>query len=293
MQDATDFRIFAKSRCRVGESPVWDAAASRLFWCDCQGATIFEQRLGGKTVRHPLPENVGSLGLTDDGRLIVALASGVQLYSLEDRSFSPLAEPEPGHAARVPGDRLNDGKVGPDGAFWVGSMHKTAPTAGLFRVTGDGRSEVKVQGLSTANGLAFSADGRTMFLSDSRAGWIDCYDLEPATGDISNCRRIVHLTEAEGRPDGGATDLEGCYWSAGVSAGCLNRFSAAGELLARIELPVRRPTMVCFGGDDMRTMYITSIRRPDDAGAHCGDVITMRADVPGVPAHVFRTGAAA
>lgn len=260
------------------------------------GGVIYEQAAGtaaGDLILHPLPEQVGSLGLCDDGRLVVALAGSVQLYRLTDRSFAPLAEPEPGHAKRIPGDRLNDGKVGPDGAFWVGSMHKTAPTAALYRITSDGRAERKVDGLNTSNGLAFSADGRTMYHSDSRSGWIDRYRFDPATGEISDRQRIAELTDQDGRPDGGATDMAGCYWSAGVSAGCLNRFSADGRLLMRIELPVKHPTMLCFGGDDMRTIFVTSIRNPDDAGDICGDVIRLRVDVPGVAVQRFRTGQAA
>ncbi len=287
------FEVVAKVGCRVGESPVWDAGNQTLLWCDSRAGTIFElDTRTNQLSRHGLPNAVGSFGLTDNGGLIIAMASGIHLYARDSKMLSLLVDPEPGHADRFPGDRLNDSKVGPDGAFWVGSMHKSGPTAALYRVTSDGRAEKKVDGLETSNGLAFSADGRWMFHTDSKQGWIERYDLDPLTGALSNRSRIAELSDVEGRPDGAATDAAGYYWSAGVSAGRLNKFRADGKLEARIELPLKRPTMVCFGGTDMRTLFITSIRRPDDASDLCGDVLSLRVDVPGVPVPAFKTAMA-
>jgi sugar lactone lactonase YvrE len=117
---------------------------------------------------------------------------------------------------------LNDGKVGPDGAFWVGSIDdgtSDTPTGALYRVAGHGEAKRIVGDLRISNGLAWSADGCTMFHSDSRGPWIDAWDFDPGSGMPANRRRIATLTEANGRPDGAATDIEGGYWSCGVSAG--------------------------------------------------------------------------
>lgn len=286
------FEVVSDVKCRVGESPVWDADRQALLWCECRSGTVFELDMRtGQMSSFSLPEPIGSFGLADDSTLILAMASGVYTCDRGGKSLALLTEPEPGHADAYPGDRLNDSKVGPDGAFWVGSMHKNKPTASLYRVTADGVAQVKVTDIGTSNGLAFSQDARLMFHSDSSTGSIDRYDFNVSTGEISNKRRIAVLSVEEGRPDGGATDLADRYWSAGVTAGCLNCFSSDGNLEARIDLPVKKPTMVCFGGDDMKTLFITSIRRPDDAGEMCGNVISLRVDVPGVSVARFdRTG---
>ena len=110
---------------------------------------------------------------------------------------------------------------------------------------------------------------------------------------ISNRTRIAQPDEATGRPDGGATDAEGCYWSAGVSAACLNRFTADGELVASYPLPVAAPTMPCFGGRDLRTLFVTSLRT---AGRRellaryplTGITIMARSPVAGAPVSRFR-----
>ena len=284
------FEIVSNDPCQVGEGATWDMEAQAFLWADIPAAIIYELDWASRNRKqYQLPEAVGSFGLADDGRLVVALVSGVHLYDRASGHLELLVDPEPDQAPNRPKHRLNDGKVGPDGAFWVGSMHTEAMTAALYRITGDGQAERKAEGLGTSNGLAFSADGRTLFHSDSRQQWIDRYDLDPATGTLSNRTRIATPGDADGRPDGAATDVEGCYWSAGVSAGCLNRYDRNGQLLERIPVPPRSPTMPCFGGPDMKTLFLTSLRRAD-ASPDCGKVYVAHVDVAGVPVGRFRTG---
>ena len=142
------------------------------------------------------------------------------------------------------------------------------PLGSLYRVDGSGRVEKKVEGLITSNGLAWSADGRSMFHTDSSGAWIDRWRFDPATGEIGERTRIVaDIANADGRPDGGATDVEGCYWSAGISAARLNRYDADGRLVAHYPVPVAAPTMPCFGGPDMKTLFVTSLRTGRSAEA--------------------------
>ncbi len=283
------FERVAHTQCRVGESPVWDPDSQTLSWCDIHAGKLFALDTAAARLRQwTLPERIGSLAVADDGRYVVALVSGVHFFDPATGQLTFLVDPERGIGV-ADGDRLNDSKVGPDGAYWVGSIHQDGVSAALYRVTADGSFETKVTGMGTVNGLAFSGDGTSLFLSDSKQCWIDRFDLDPLTNNLSNRRRIASPTEAFGRPDGAATDEAGRYWSAGVSAGCLNCFSEEGVLLRRVAVPVKRPTMPCFGGADMRTLYFTSIRRPEDASDNCGDVFSMCVDVPGVRIPKFRT----
>ena len=152
--------------------------------------------------------------------------------------------------------------------------------------------ERRLAGLKASNGLAWTADGRTMFHSDSCGPWIDRWDFDPASGAMSARQRIAEPREADGRPDGGAVDVDGNYWSAGTSAGVLNRYSRAGRVLAGIGLPVPRPTMPCFGGTDMKTLFVTSRRdilTPEELRRHplSGAVLVLRSEIAGVPAFRF------
>ena len=290
---ATPPTPFGTHRSRLGESPVWDATRKRLLWCDILGQEILAADQNGAVLeRWSFPDKVASFGLCESGRWIVALTKGVHLFEPETGDISLLAVPEPEPAT----NRLNDGKVGPDGAFWVGTMDdrpQREARGALYRVTGDGRVEKKRDGLIVSNGLAWSGDGRTLFHSDSRGRWIEAHDFDPETGAMGNARRIVaDLTEEAGRPDGGACDQEGCYWSAGVTAGCLNRFDPQGRLLEVVPLPVPACTMPCFGGDDLRTLYVTSLSEglPPERAQHpnAGRLAVLKVTVPGVPVAKFR-----
>jgi sugar lactone lactonase YvrE len=144
-----------------------------------------------------------------------------------------------------------------------------------------------------SNGLAFAPDGKAMFHSDSSGGWLDRWDLDPATGKASNRKRIAALDAATGNPDGGATDAEGNYWSAGITAQRLNRIAPDGRILESFPVPVFAPTMPCFGGKDMRTLYVTSLRvgRPAEGLAQyplTGITIVGQSPVAGSPVSRFR-----
>ncbi len=282
----------ADIRAALGESPVWDADAQRLWWVDILGRRLWCLDTPHGTTRHwMLPDIVGSIALCADGHIALALASGIYGFHPETGFLTSIATPEPDR----PTNRLNDGKVGPDGAFWVGSMDDRpdkAPVAALYRIAPDGGVTKKIDGIIVSNGLAWSGDGRTLFHSDSRGPWIDAWDFDPLSGTIVNRRRIATLSEAEGRPDGAATAQDGTYWSCGVSAGCLNRFAPDGTLVARYRLPIAAPTMCAFGGPDLKTLFITSLRHGLSAetlanAPQSGGVFAMPVTVPGVPVPRF------
>ncbi len=284
------FEPFTELRCQLGESPVYDDRRDALFLCDIVTGQVHRIALtDGGITSWSFPPPVGSLGLAQSGRLVVALRSTVILFDPDTGAESEIADP-----ALPPGHRLNDGKVGPDGAFWVGSMDdgpERQPVGTLYRVTAEGAVERKVEGLRTPNGLAFSLQGDRLYHSDSRGPWIDRWALDPRTGAISDRQRFITVDEAIGRPDGGATDMAGRYWSAGMSAGRLNCFTEDGELAGSWPTPAPAPTMPCFAGPDLRTLFVTSLV-PAGAADHplAGAVLMTVADTPGCPVERFRDG---
>lgn len=271
-------------RAQLGESPVWDAERGCLWFVDIRAPALHRlEPERGKVDTWPMPEPIGSLGLCESGRLLLALQHSLQVFDPRagKRERFLAIEGEPAH------NRLNDGKVAPDGAFWVGSMDADTAlrraTGMLYRIDSSGKVERKSQGLKVSNGLAWSADGRTMYHSDSSLQWIKRYRHDG--GALSAEKTIATPDDQVGRPDGAATDMEGGYWSAGVSAGCLNRWSSEGELLERVPLPVPNPTMPCFAGEDMKTVYVTSLERTPHE--HAGAMVRLRLSVAGVPVARF------
>jgi sugar lactone lactonase YvrE len=290
-----DFKPLTEDEFTAAESPVYDDRRDVLWFCDIARHNLHSISLSTLALTtHEFPSEVCSLGLGESGRLVVALRKEVGIFDPETNTYTTLVPIE----ADRPETRLNDGKIGPDGAFWVGSMDDTnraikEPIAALYRVTADGKVERKIEEIIVSNGLAFSPDGTAMFHSDTRGPWLDRWRFDPATGAISERKRLAVLDEEVGRPDGGATDSEGNYWSAGVSASRLNRFSSDGRLLDGIAVPVAAPSMPCFGGAGLNRLFLTSLRwgRPKEALDRyplTGRIMVADSPVAGAPVGRFR-----
>lgn len=281
-----DWAIFDAHAASLGESPVWDSARQCLWWIDGKAGAIFRRRTPeGLHARRDFGQPIGSIGLTEGGSLIVALARSVVIWNPDRDVAIALCAPD-----LAAGESFNDGKTGPDGAFWVGTKgvdDKGAGIGRLFRITADGTATVIAGGLMTSNGLAWTADGKVLFHSDSKGMWIRRFDFDSERGRASDPRHLFDADEVFGRPDGAATDLDDTYWSCGVSAACINRFTRDGEYLARLHTPVLAPTMLCFGGPDLRTIFLTSLRR-GIPGPLCGQVLFARVERPGVALVPFR-----
>ncbi len=118
------------------------------------------------------------------------------------------------------------------------------------------RLDVMRDELITPNGLAFSPDGRTMYLSDShparQAVW--AYDYDTDTGTPSNPRLFIDMNRYPGRPDGAAVDADGGYWICGNDAGQVHRFTPDGRLDRSLAVPVAKPAMCAFGGAGLDTL---------------------------------------
>ncbi|WP_422026545.1 SMP-30/gluconolactonase/LRE family protein [Roseovarius sp.] len=244
---------------RLGESPLWDTRRNRLFWIDCLGQTLWSANADGGDPRSwNLPDVIGSIGLCEDGRLVVGFARGFALVTPGQGGAEVewIGDPDPDNS----GTRLNDGKVDRQGRFWCGTMNIdfTATNAALFRLDPNGTWARIDDGFTVSNGIAFSPDGARMYFSDSRVDRSYQYDLDRATGQLSNRRAFLDTTAYEGRVDGATVDADGCYWAALFSGGAVARFDPDGTLMQKIDLPVSCPTMCSFGGPDLDILYVTS-----------------------------------
>lgn len=210
-------------------------------------------------------------------------------------SATRLSSVQHGHG----GMRFNDGRCDRQGRFWAGTMvmdMAAGISAGaLYRQDGAASTDTLTALLSdfiVPNGLGFSPDGRTMYLSDSHPSvqsiWAFDYDID--SGTPSNRRLFVDMHQHPGRPDGAAVDVDGCYWICGNDAGLIHRFTPDGRLDRSLEVPVKKPAMCAFGGPGLDTLFVTSIRPGGDLSDQplAGGVFALQAGVAGLEEPRFR-----
>jgi sugar lactone lactonase YvrE len=243
----------------VGEGPVWVPEEACLYWIDIGGCRL--HRYDSGSARHTTvatPARVGSFALRRNGGLVAAMEHDLGWMDPATGAFERIASPE----ADREGNRYNDGRCDRQGRFFAGSMtlDRSGPKGVLWRLTGDRRISEAASGVTVANGLAWSPDGRTMYWSDSPSGRVWRFAYDPDDGIAYDRRLWLGPDSAPGRPDGAATDADGCYWSARWQGGRVVRFTPDGRIDREILLPVSRVTMPAFGGSDLKTLYITSAR---------------------------------
>jgi len=293
--DATPIRAVSDP-CLLGESPMWHPQEQVLYWCDIPGKRVHRlDPTSGVRQAWDFPVEPASLAPLLGGGLLLAMRDGLWRFDMVTGERTLLAEP-PYDPAK---ERFNDGKSDALGRFWVGTIYEPrSPALAALYCWSRGELQRVADGVTVSNGLGWSPDGRTMYWTDTTSHTIRVLDVDAQEGGVSN-RRVfasfpvkqagMDLDQYGGRPDGAAVDAEGCYWVAMFEGQRVLRLSPTGEVLREIRLPVRCPTMPCFGGADLRTLYITTARenRPAEELARqplAGCVLALEVDVPGLPA---------
>ena len=285
----------------LGESPLWHPVEQVLYWCDIPGHALNRfDPASGQHVRWHFDTDVACCAPLMEGGLLLALRSGLECFDPDHARRHAIPDSRP-YDPRV--ERFNDGKADPQGSLWVGTIYepRDAAKAALYRWR-DGHLEKMADGITVSNGLAWSPDARTLYWADTKAHTVHAFDFDRSAGAISNQRVFAQfplkadgqdLAGYGGRPDGAAMDSQGHYWVAMFEGARVLRIAPDGRVAQALVLPVRCPTMPCFGGADLRTLYITTARenRPADELAReplAGCVLQLRVDVPGLPANLAR-----
>ncbi len=260
-ETAQAVQAIGSARCHVGENPLYDQTRDRLFWIDVRETPAIHAITlsNGKDASWPMREDVGSIALAGDDRLLVALRSGFAFFDCARGALTPIVDPEPD----LPANRLNDGKCDAAGRYWCGSMNPESGTAdgSLYVLDRNLRCRKVLVDLLTPNGMAWSADGGTMYLADTRRGQIYAFAFDGAAGALGERRIFADLGAMPGGPDGATLDADGYLWSAQFDGGCLVRYASDGTMDRVVRLPVSKPTSCGFGGPGYRQLYVTTATR--------------------------------
>lgn len=272
------------------ECPTWSEAEQALYWADIIEGEIHRYHLesGEHTVLR-FPEEVGCFALREKGGFIVAMRNAIWLADKRGLLTNKICD-NPSNPQLA---RFNDGGTDPRGRFYAGTFWGPGDYNGaqLMRIDNDLTPKVIQCDIKGANGLAFSSDGKWMLTSDTPQQVIYRTPLD-ADGEPGQREVLRRFADGEGMPDGAAVDVEGGYWSALYDGWRIARFSPQGEQLEEYRLPVRCPTMVCFGGPDMKTLFITTTREnmtPEETAQYplSGAIFTLPVNVAGMKKSLF------
>ena len=306
----------------LGESPFWHPHEQMLYWVDIPGKQVLRARVDQNTVEAwDMPSEPGCIAPAALGGLEIALRHGV---------FRAPAWGGPlQHLTTLDYDtthmRANDGKCDALGRFWVGTIDETRTrhNAALFCIdardmasTGTPRVQRMVSdadfSATTVNGLAWSPDQHHFYLADTPSHTVWSWDHDPSTNSLGERRVFANFKTKpagwspntldadnggyRGRPDGATIDAQGNYWVAMFEGRRICQFAPDGSLLAELAVPLQCPTMPCFGGTDLKTLYLTSARHHRgatelEAYPLSGSVLSMRVEVAGLPVNFFQDGA--
>lgn len=311
---AADWQLVTPHLCELGESPFWHPLEQALYWVDIPGKQMLRANIYmGTAETWDLPSEPGCIAPAASGGWVMALRNGVFRATTWGGPLTHLAtlDYDPAHM------RANDGKCDALGRFWIGTIDETklARNAALYSLDCRNDAPVLTQHtdpatlpVTTANGLAWSPDNATLYWADTPSHTVHAWDFDLAQGTLSGHRHFARYDAKpagwqygpasdnggyRGRPDGAAVDVQGNYYVAMFEGRRLCKFAPDGRLLAEWATPAQCPTMPCFGGEDLKTLFITTARHGRSAAElaqfpSSGAVFSMRVDVPGLPANLFQ-----
>lgn len=296
----------------LGESPFWHPLEQMLYWVDIPNQQVRRANVFMGTVESwALPSEPGCVAPAAGGGYAIALRDGMYRAGAWGGELSLLARFE--HDTKT--TRFNDGKADPAGRFWAGTMYepRDKPLAQLFsldaRAGGPPVIERKAGDATIANGLAWSPDEKTVYWTDTLQHTVWAWDWDKASNAMTRQRVFAQFKRKPqgwqyglpgctpetygGRPDGATVDAGGNYWVAMFEGARVLKLSPAGEQLAEYKLPAQCPTMPCFGGADLKTLYVTTASHARPAAEmrdmpQSGCVFSLQVDEPGLPVNFFQ-----
>ena len=283
----------------LGESPFWHPLEQCFYYVDIPGKALFRLDSGAATpTRWALNDEPGCVVPLVGGGLLIPQRNGLWRFDPATGEYVKLLDPPYDASKR----RFNDGKADAQGRLWVGTIDDARQPESALYCLREGVFIPMKDGITTSNGLGWSPDGRSMYWADTKAHEIYRLAFDADSGALGEREVFARfaprgadqpLETYGGRPDGAAVDVEGGYWVAMMEGQQLLRLSPSGEVLTRVELPVRCATMPTFGGADLRTIFVTTAREKRSeaelaAQPWAGCVLKMRVPVAGLPVQFAR-----
>jgi len=271
----------------VGETPIWIPDEQAIYWIDMEGNAVHRyDPATGERADWALDAAVTALGRRASGGWILATKTGLMFWNQETNTTEFIADPTADREAI----RFNDIAVDRQGRLLAGTANVQeydAPDGVIYRLDPDLSLHQIDEGYAVSNGIGFSPDGRTLYVSDSFNNKIVVMDYDTETGTASNRRTFADVPSEEGLPDGLIVDTDGFIWNAHWAGSRITRYDPDGKIERRIPMPATNVTCLGFGGAEMNELYITTAwffmtEEQRQAEPHAGDVFRIKTDITGL-----------
>ena len=260
----------------LGEGPLWSRRDQCVYWVDILGQKLHAYGLDGQTREWRFEEPICWVIEREQGGFVAGFKSGFAFLTLDPFLIEPIANPY----RSEPDNRLNDAKADRRGRIYAGSMHmpQSKVSGCFYRLNKDLSIDLIDQPYGIANGPAFNGDETKLYHTDTARQTIYVFDID-ASGEPRNRRDFVQFPDDWGSPDGMTSDADDGLWVAHWGASRLSRFLSDGRLDYSVTLPAQQITSLCFAGDRLDRVFVTSaaIDNPDDA--HGGTLFELSPDL--------------
>ena len=296
VNEKNDFvtKLEYKIDAQLGEGAVWNYKTNELYWIDIEGKKLCiynSEKKENKVIE--MPCRIGTVVPSEEtGKVVVALEDGIYTVDIATNELSVISDIE----SDIPENRFNDGKCGPNGNLWVGSMHleQSKPNANLYRINEFGKTKKMVENVTISNGIVWTKNQKTMYYIDTPTKQIRAFDFDVTTSAISNERVAVEVDEKDGYPDGMTIDENDMLWVGMWNGNAVAQFNPkTGELLKKIQVPAHNVTSCAFGGDNLDEMYITTAsvdmtKEEKEKYPLAGSLFKVKMDIKGVKSSFFK-----
>jgi sugar lactone lactonase YvrE len=280
----------------ISEGICYDEVSDHLYWLDLLDNKIFIYSIENNTIKIiNLNQNTGCLAVRENGGLVAALQHGIYFVDIETSELELIVNPE----EDKPNNRFNDGKCDCMGRLWAGTMSKdldsgsgdTTPKGALYCLDTDLNIDKKLDGVAISNGIGFSPDNKIMYYIDSPTMEILAFDFDKNTGNISNKKTVVTVSETTGMPDGMTVDAEGSLWVAMWGGASVVKYDPeTGKELQKISIPAPNVTSMVFGGQEMDELFVCTAKLNTDLNKYpdAGGVFKIKVDIKGQYTYKFK-----
>ncbi|OXA63830.1 Regucalcin [Folsomia candida] len=255
------------TKCYLGEGPHWNPVKEEMLYVDIFGKAVL--RYIPKTQEcYKVVVDAGPVSLVapitgHPNKYLITIERDVQVMEWDGVSSTPTSLKK---LATVDDhcktNRINDGKCDSRGRLWAGTMgYEPAPgkldakKGTLYSFDLDGTVKKHFDQIDIANGLAWTADDKTLYYIDSFSYRVDAFDYDGESATLSNRRTAFDFKAngVEGIPDGMTIDADGNLWIAVIHVD-----PTAGKKLGQLDFPTKNMTSVAFGGPELGILYATS-----------------------------------